>query len=222
MGIFTRFRDIVSSNLTAILDKAEDPEKMVRLMILEMEDTLIEIKSACAGVIADQKKTERQLDLARSLAADWASKAELAVAKGRDDLARAALGERRRHQAKVDGLENEIVRFKDTVQSFQDDISQLETKLADAREKQRTIIQRQAAAQARHQAQSTIRRADTSEAFMRFEAFEHRIDRMEANANMVDSLRPKKATLRDEFAQLEAGDEIEKELEALKKKAQTS
>ena len=114
-----------------------------------------------------------------------------------------------------------LTRFKETIQSFQDDISQLETKLADAREKQRTIIQRQAAAQARHQAQSTIRRADTSEAFMRFEAFEHRIDRMEANANLVDSLRPKKATLRDEFAQLEAGDEIEKELEALKKKSQT-
>ena len=218
MGIFTRFRDIVSSNINSILDRAEDPEKMVRLMIQEMEDTLIEVKSSCAGIIAEQKKTERQLDDASDGVDEWESKAKLAVKKEREDLARAALNEKRKFARRLDILTEEFERTKETVVRFQSDIAQLEAKLNDAREKQRTIIQRRAAAHARHQAQVRIRRIDTSEAFARFEAYENGIDRMEADADLVDSLRPKSPTLRDEFSNLEHEDEIEEELEELKRR----
>ena len=218
MGIFTRFRDIVSSNINAILDRAEDPEKMVRLMIQEMEDTLIEVKSSCAGVMAEQKKIERELDQTRGFMEDWETKAKLAVDRGRDDLARSALSEKSRRAERLDLLREELERTKQTIADFQDDITQLEAKLADAREKQRTIIQRRAAATARFRVHSHIRRADTSEAFAKFEAYEAGIDRLEAEASLVDRLRPRKESLRDELSRLEHEDEIEQELERLKGK----
>jgi phage shock protein A len=217
MGIFTRFRDIISSNLNAILDRAEDPEKMVRLMIVEMEETLIEIKSACAGVMADQKKLDRQLGDVRAQLADWESKARLAVTKGREDLAKAALVEKRKYAERETAIAGELERIKTTVTSFQNDITQLETKLQDARDKQRSIIQRRAAAVAKQQVNAGVRRVDTSEAFMKFEAYENNIDRMEADARMTDSLRPKGRSLQDEFTQLEHDEEIEGELQRLKK-----
>ncbi len=218
MGIFTRFRDIVSSNLNAILDRAEDPEKMVRLMIQEMEDTLIEVKSNCAGVIADQKQLERTVSHAQSATEDWEAKARLAVERDHDDLARAALNEKCRTEARAKALEDELATTRQTVANFQDDIAQLESKLADAREKQRTILQRRQAASSRMKAQSSIRRVDTSEAFARFEAYERGIDRMEADGDLVNGLRPRKPTLREELSELEHEDEIEQELEKLKKK----
>ena len=223
MGIFTRFRDIVSSNLNAILDKAEDPEKMVRMMIQEMEDTLIEVKSNCASVIAEQKKIERFLNETRGLEADWESKAKLAVEKGRDDLARAALEEKRRYTHRIESLENELEQTRETVSAFQEDIVQLENKLEDAREKQRTLIQRRNAAISRHEAQSRIRRIDTTEAFAKFETYENNIERMEAEADLVNSLRPErgKETLSDQFASLEHEEEIEKELSDLKNKVKS-
>lgn len=216
MGIFTRFRDIVSANLNAILDKAEDPEKMVRMMIQEMEDTLIEVKANCAGVIAEQKKTERALESARLELAEWERRARVAIEKDRDDLARAALAERRQHQVRVESLERELEQTRETVERFKDDIAQLEAKLADARDKQRTIIQRRSAAMARRTTQGQIRRIDTTEAFMKFEAYERGIDRMEAEADLTDSLRPRPQTLGDQFADLEHAEEIESELEKLK------
>lgn len=216
MSIFSRFTDIISSNINSLLDKAEDPEKMVRLMIQEMEDTLIEVKSSCAGVIADQKKLERSLADAQDGTEDWAAKAELAVTKGRDDLARAALAEKRRFSDRADYLTEELERTKETVGSFQSDIVQLEAKLNDAREKQRSIIQRRAAAISRQKTHSRIRKVDTSPAFVKFEAYENSIERMEADATLTDSLRPKE-TLHDQFADLENDEDIEQELEKLKK-----
>jgi len=218
MGIFSRFRDIVASNINAILDRAEDPEKMVRLMIQEMEDTLIEVKSACAGVMADQKKLERALSDATSEHEGWESRAKVAVSKGRDDLARKALAEKRRFAQRVQFCEEEQERIKSVVANYQDDMRQLEAKLNDAREKQRSIIQRRSAAMTRHQTQTHIRRVDTSEAFAKFEAYEHGIDRLEAEAHVIDSYRPKE-TLHDEFADLEHEEEIEQELATLKQKA---
>ncbi|MBI3735547.1 PspA/IM30 family protein, partial [Candidatus Sumerlaeota bacterium] len=126
-----------------------------------------------------------------------------------------------RHTQRADAIAEEAVKLKETVASFQADIAQLESKLHDAREKQRSIIARHAAAAAKHQAHSSIRKVDTSEAFMRFEAYENHIERMEAGAGLVDSLRPKE-TLRDQFAKLEGSDEIERELERLKKQSQPS
>ena len=216
MGIFTRFRDIVSANLNSILDRAEDPEKMVRLMIQEMEDTLIEVKSGCAGFMADQKRVERDIDAVEAEVAEWDARARLAVEKGRDDLARAALAEKQRFATKAATLADQAAGFRDLVANAQADISQLEAKLNDAREKQRLIIQRRAAALNRIGAQSRIRQFDTSEAFVRFEAYQNGIDRLEAQAGLVDSLRPKE-NLRAQFADLENADVVEQELEKLKK-----
>jgi phage shock protein A len=212
MGIFTRFRDIVTSNLNAILDRAEDPEKMVRLMIQEMEDTLIEVKAGCAAAMADQKRIQRETDQAQAEANEWESRARLAVDKGRDDLARAALAEKQVFMRKAEILNAQVEHFRDLVATTQADISQLEAKLNDARDKQRLIIQRRAAAMGRFNAQSRIRQFDTSEAFVKFEAYENGIDRLEAQAGLVDSLRPKTGSLREQFADLEHSDAVEQDL----------
>lgn len=219
MSIFTRFRDIVTSNINAILDHAEDPEKMVRLMILEMEDTLVEVKSNCAAVMADQKKLERLLRDLSGAVEDWEAKARLAIKKDRDDLARAALSEKRRTSMRTESLKRELEMTKDTVANFQSDIVQLESKLNDAREKQNAIIQRRTAAVTRRQAQQRIRKIDTSSAFAKFEAYENGIEKMEAEAELTDSFRPKKKSLHAQFADLEYEDEVEAELNELKEKS---
>jgi phage shock protein A len=217
MGIFTRFRDIVTANLNAILDRAEDPEKMVRLMIQEMEDTLIEVKAGCAGFMAEQKKLERSLDEVQGEIAAWEARARLAIEKDRDDLARAALAEKQHYTRRVEALNTQGAQYRELVANTQSEIQQLEAKLNDARDKQRLIIQRRAAAVNRLNSQTKIRQFDTSEAFVKFEAYENGIDRLEAQAGLVDSLRPKDGSLRDRFAELEQSDVIEQELENLKK-----
>ena len=126
MGIFTRFRDIISSNINAMLDKAEDPEKLIKLMIREMEDTLVEIKAACAGVMAADKKVQRQLKSTRDRVQYWEEKAEMAVKKGRDDLAREALLEKRRYLGRVETLDGEQAEYQILIDQYQDDIRQLE------------------------------------------------------------------------------------------------
>lgn len=217
MGIFSRFRDIVSSNINAILDRAEDPEKMVRLIIQEMEDTLIEVKASCAGFMAEQKRTERALRETEAEVEAWQTRARLAVEKQREALARAALAEKQQFALKAERLREQVEQFRELVANTQNDIAQLEAKLNDAREKQRLIIQRRAAAVNRISAQQKIRRADTTDAFMKFEAFENNIDRLEAEGSLTDSLRPKTAGLREQFVQLEHSDRIEEELQALKR-----
>jgi phage shock protein A len=185
MGIFTRFRDIISSNINAILDKAEDPEKLIKLMIREMEDTLY-----------------------------WEEKAELAVKKGRDDLAREALVEKRRHTGRMEGLENELTEHNLLIEQYQDDIRQLEDKLKSARDKQRLLVQRHVHANRKRQAQEEIRRVDSSDAMFKFDELENRIERMEAEADLVNF--GKKSVLEAEFDTLGVDEEIEKELQALK------
>lgn len=214
MNVFSRFRDIINSNMNAMLDRAEDPEKMIRLMIQEMEDTLVEIKASCAGAIAGRKKVERQLDEARHRAEAWGSKAELAINKGREDLAREALVEKKSRQERADLLEDEAQQYQDLVGQYQQDIVQLEGKLGTAREKQRILYQRHVHAQRKRRAQEEIRRVESSDAFIRFEQFENRIERMEAEADLVNAHR--KTSLEDEISNLEHDEEIEKELEALK------
>jgi phage shock protein A len=214
MGIFTRFRDIVSSNINAMLDKAEDPEKLIRLMIREMEDTLIEIKASCAGVMAGSKKAERQLDEVRSRITYWEEKAPLAVRKGRDDLAREALVEKRRSVERAVVLEQELTEHNAIIEAYQDDIRQLEDKLRSAKEKQRILVQRHIHANGKRRAQEDIRRMDSNEAMFKFEDLEGRIERMEAEADLVNyGARP---TLEEELESLGMDEEIEKELEALK------
>lgn len=214
MGIFTRFRDIISSNINAMLDKAEDPEKLIRLMIREMEDTLIEIKASCAEVMANRKKLERQLHEVRSRERNWQDKAELAVNKGRDDLAREALVEKRGYSSRADALDRELIECGALVEQYQDDIRQLEEKLESAREKQRTLVQRHIHANRKKRAQEEIRRMESSEAIFKFEELENRIERMEAEADMVNFGR--KPKLEEDFDTLLVDEEIEKELRNLK------
>jgi phage shock protein A len=214
MGIFTRFRDIVSSNINAILDKAEDPEKLIRLMIREMEDTLVEIKAACAGAMASSKKVQRQLETLRDRIQYWEEKAELAVKKGRDHLAREALIEKRRFVRRRNGLENELTEHDLIIEQYQNNIRQLEDKLKSARDKQRLLVQRHIHAHQKRQAQEEIRRIDSSEALMKFEELENRIERMEAEADLVNF--GKRTALEAEFETLDVDEEIEKELQALK------
>lgn len=214
MSIFTRFRDIVSSNINAMLDRAEDPEKMIKLMIREMEDTLIEMKSACAGVIATRKKLQRKSDDIEERIDLWGKRAELAVSKGRDDLAREALVEKRRFSELNDSLENEISEHTGLIEQYQTDIRELETKLASAKEKKRVLIQRHKKATNKKRAQEDIRRMDSSETMARFEHLESRIDRMEAEAELVNY--GKKSSADDQFAGLTADEDIEKELAKMK------
>ena len=214
MGIFTRFRDIISSNINAMLDKAEDPEKLIKLMIREMEDTLVEIKTACAGVMASGKKTQRQLDRHKDQALYWEEKAELAVNKGRDDLAREALIEKRKFTLRAQTIEQDLVEQDLLIEQYQNDIHQLEDKLKTARDKQRMLVQRHVHAQKKIQAQQEMRRIDSSETMMKFDELENSIDRMEAEADLVNYGRH--TTLEDEFDTLEADDEIEEELSKLK------
>jgi len=176
MGIFTRFRDIVSSNINTMLDKAEDPEKLIKLMIREMEDTLVELKASCAGVMADRKKADRQLEELESRGKYWADRADLAVNKGRDDLAREALLEKRRFVSRNDALENEITELDNLVEQYQDDIRQLEEKLKSARNKQRLLVQRHIHAKRKIRAQEDIRRMDSSDVIFKFDEMENRID----------------------------------------------
>lgn len=218
MGIFTRVRDIISANINTMLEKAEDPEKLVKLMIREMEDTLVEVKASCAGAMATKKKIQRELDEVRERGELWGEKANLAVDKGRDDLAREALLEKKRYAERTESLENELQQCDELVAQYQDDIKQLEDKLSTAREKQRMLVQRHVRAQRKMTAEREIRRMDTSDAMARFDTFEERIERMEVDAELVNYGR--KPSLEDEFRKLEGDEDIDEELEKLKQQRQ--
>ena len=218
MGIFTRFRDIFSSNINSMLDKAEDPEKLIKLMIREIEDTLIELKSACAGVMASQKKVARRLEGVKSRAQHWEERAQMAVDKGRDDLAREALVEKRRFSEMIHSLEAEHIEHGAMAAQYKDDIRLLEEKLAGAREKQRLLLQRHIRAKRKKQAQEELRRVDNYATIAKFEEFENRIEHMEAEADLVNYGR--KTSLEEEIDKLADEDDIEKELAALKSSRQ--
>jgi phage shock protein A len=214
MGIFTRFRDIISSNINAMLDRAEDPEKLIKLMIREMEDTLVELKSSCAAVIAGANNLRRRLGEIQSRADLWEQRAGLAVDKGRDDLAREALSEQRRFMNMAESVKQELLEHEDMVKQYQQDIRQLEDKLSTARDKQRILIQRHIHAGRKKRAQEDIRRVDNFETIARFEDLENRIERMEAEAELVNY--GKKPAREEAFDKLHRDDDIEKALAALK------
>jgi phage shock protein A len=214
MGIFTRFRDIVGSNINSMLDRAEDPEKLIKMMIQEMEDTLIELKSACAGVIAARKKVERQLEAAEKRSEFWEAKAQLAVNKGRDDLAKEALLEKRRFVQSAESFANELIEHDSLLDQYKDDIRQLEEKLKSAREKERILVQRHIHAASKRRAQEEIRRIDSTDAIIKFEELERHIEHMEAEAELVNFGR--KPSLEEEFERLDIDEQIERELQALK------
>src|SRR5690606_15162510 len=214
MGIFSRFSDIVNSNINAILDKAEDPEKLVRLMIQEMEDTLVEVRSAAARAIADKKEIARQLDGLEREARDWQSKAELALDKGREDLAKAALAERARITQATTALEQQQKAVAEGLDKLSADIVRLEEKLADAKQRQRAILARHQTAQRRLEVRKRLHDYRIDDALVRFDHFERRINDLEAHVESYDI--GGKKDLKQEFSELESADAVEKELEALK------
>jgi phage shock protein A len=214
MGIFTRFRDIIGSNINSMLDRAEDPAKLIRLMIQEMEDTLIELKVACAGVMAQSKKVDRQRLVLENRVGFWADKAGLAVSKGRDDLAREALLEKRRYSHRAESLSNELAEHENLLVHYKHDIGQLEEKLKTARAKERLLAQRHIHAVRKKQTQEEIRRMDSADAIFKFEGLEQRIGHMEDEAGLVNSGR--KPTLQAKLEKLSLDEDIESELKAIK------
>ena len=219
MGIFSRFTDIVNSNINSLLDKAEDPEKMVRLIIQEMEDTLVEVRSASAKTLANKKDIVSQIAKYESDAADWQSKAELALSKDREDLARAALQERKKSAEAAETLTKELAIVDAQISKLQDEIGQLQDKLADAKSRQKTIIMRQKTASSRLEVKKTLDSTKVDNAMGRFEQYERKIDDLESQ---VESYDLGKKSLQDEFAELEAGEKVDDELAALKAKMQNA
>jgi len=216
MGIFTRFSDIVNSNINAILDKAEDPEKIVRLMIQEMEDTLVEVRSAAARSIADKKTLNRKLERLESEQRDWDAKAELALRKGREDLAKAALVEKSRATAAADIIKSDYVAIDEGLGKLNDDIARLENKLADAKARQKSLLARHKTANSRLAARKKIHDYQIDDALVRFEQYTRRIDDVEGRIEAYDLGLPK--DLKHEFAGLEAEESVEKELNELKQR----
>jgi len=218
MGIFTRFSDIVNSNINAILDKAEDPEKIVRLMIQEMEDTLVEVRSAAARSIADKKDLNRKLSVLEREEREWENKAELALRKGREDLAKAALVEKSRTSAAADAIRADYSAVDEGLTKLNEDISRLEGKLQDAKARQKALLARHKTANSRLAARKKIHDYKIDDAMVRFEQYTRRIDDVEGRVEAYDMGLPK--DLNHEFAGLEAEESIERDLDALKKRVQ--
>ena len=214
MGIFTRFSDIVNSNINAILDKAEDPEKIVRLMIQEMEDTLVEVRSAAARSIADKKDLNRKIEALDREKQDWNDKAELAIRKGREDLAKAALVEKSRASGAVDVLKEDYLAVDEGLAKLNEDIARLESKLEDAKTRQKSLLARHKTASSRLAARKKIHDYKIDDAMVRFEAYTRRIDDVEGRVEAYDLGLPQ--DLNHEFASLEAEESVNKELNALK------
>lgn len=218
MGIFSRFSDIVNSNINALLDKAEDPEKMVRLIIQEMEDTLVEVRSSSAKTIAEKKELQRLITRLQEEAADWQAKAELALSKERDDLARSALIERQKAAEQAETVARDIANLDEHISKLQDEVSQLQEKLADAKARQKSMLMRRQTVANRLEVKKTLDSNKINDAMYKFERYEQKIDTLEAQVEAYDL---GKKSLKDEFAELAAQDKIDQELAELKAKMQS-
>lgn len=215
MGIFSRFADIVNSNISALLDKAEDPEKMIRLIIQEMEDTLVEVRTNSAKAMADKKELARKVESIEQQLEDWQNKATLALTKQREDLARAALIEKQKLQHVLKGLHTEQTLVEETIEKLIGEIGKLETKITETRAKQQALAIRSQAASHRRDVQRHLHAGRTEEAMAKFEQFSRKVDELEAEADLY-AQSGQARSLEQEFAELQAQDEIEKELNKLK------
>ncbi|MGX9517736.1 phage shock protein PspA [Vibrio mediterranei] len=215
MGIFSRFADIVNSNVSALLDKAEDPEKMIRLIIQEMEDTLVEVRTNSAKAIADKKELARKVKAIEEQIIEWQQKATLALTKKREDLARAALIEKQKLENVVKGLHDEQILVEETIDKLTNEIAKLEAKITETRAKQQALIIRSEAASNRRDVQKHLHTSRTHEAMAKFEQYSRKIDELEAEADLYSKTGNAKS-LDQEFAELQAQDEIDKELAKLK------
>jgi phage shock protein A len=214
MGIFSRTRDIVAANMTDLLDRAEDPAKMIRMIILEMEETLVEVRASAARTIADQKEMRRHIAKLENLQTNWTEKAELALSKEREDLAKAALIERQKAADMADQLKAEIEVLDDALQASEADIAKLQQKLREARARQNSIVARMESAHNRMRLREAYSGARVEDAFSRFDVLERRVDMAEGRADAAGMGEPK--TLEDQFSELRSSDKVDAELEALK------
>jgi phage shock protein A len=215
MSIFTRTRDIVSANFADLLDKAEDPAKMIRMIILEMEETLVEVRASAARTIADQKEMRGQIQRLDRLQASWAEKAELALSKGREDLAHGALTEKQKVADTADGLRAEIEALDDAMRSSETDIARLQAKLREARMRQSATRSRLESANQRVRLREMTAGPRVEEAFSRFEQLERQVDFAEGRAEALALAAPPK-TLDEEIAELRNAEKIDAELAAMK------
>jgi phage shock protein A len=215
MGVFSRFTDIINSNINNLLDKAEDPAKMVRLIIQEMEDTLVEVRSSSAKTLADKKELTRRVSRLEKDAQQWQDKAELALSKDREDLARGALMEKKKSSESAQALLDELVHTDEHLRKLQDEISQLQDKLNDAKARQKAIIIREKSANSRLKVKENLHSTRVNDALNRFDHYERKIDDIEAQVDAYD-LGGK--SLADEIAELESDEKVDDELAQLKAK----
>ncbi|MDP2562426.1 phage shock protein PspA [Psychrobium sp. 1_MG-2023] len=219
MGIFSRFADIVNSNITSLLDKAEDPKKMVRLIIQEMEDTLVEVRSNSASLIAQKKELQRRITRAMNQETEWQSKAELALSKEREDLARGALIEKQKSAELVKTLSDDMVLIEEQLALLKNEVEQLQSKLDEARARQKAMVMRTETASSRLQVKKQLDTSRIQDSMDKFDQYERRVEDLESQVEAQDLGA---RSLNDEFAELEAQDAISDELEALKKKMSKS
>lgn len=215
MGIFSRLSDVINSNIHAMLDKAEDPEKMVRLIIQEMEDTLVEVRSTSVRAIARKKELSRLIGHLETEAADWQSKAELALSKDREDLARGALAAKNRCYEQAERYRKELDHVVEEIAKLDEDTGKLKAKLADARQRQKAILLRSQSVSSRLRVKGQINDTRMQDAILKMERYEGKIDRMEAELEAYDLGT---RSLADEFAELQTRDKVEDELAQLKAK----
>jgi phage shock protein A len=215
MGIFSRLSDIINANINSLLDSAENPEKMIRLVIQEMEETLVEVRTNSAKIIAEKKELQRRQDRLAKQSSDWQNKAELAISKGREDLAKAALVQKAEVNEAIAITEEELTRLEDTLDKLEEEIEQLQAKLNDAKARQKALVMRTKATQSRATVNSKLRDASVEEAISKLDYFEKKIDSMESQ---IEADAMGRNSLQNEFAQLEMEEKIDQELADLKAK----
>jgi phage shock protein A len=209
--VFSRARDIFAANMTDLLDRAEDPARMIRMIILEMEETLVDVRATAARSIADIKEMRRAVSRLDDLQEDWTGKAELALSKGRDDLAKAALVERQKADEMATSLRDELNQMEQVLRGYEIDIAKLQGKLREARARQNAIAARFESAVTRARAREIMHGSRTADAFAKFELLERRADFAEGRCDALGI-----TSLEDEIDQLKAGAKIDAELEAMK------
>jgi phage shock protein A len=216
MGIFSRMTDIINSNINSLLDQAEDPEKMIRLIIQEMEDTLVEVRSSSARVLADRKAAARRLEQVQAEAESWEQKAKLAISKGREDLARAALQEKHAIEDEINAVEAELKATDEHIAQLNEEVAQLQQKLNDAKAKQKALMMRGKTVESRIKVKRQMHREALDGAFARFEHFERRMDNLESQLESLDVGRDVPPDLAAEISALAEDERINDALERLK------